>query len=75
MDGYHDTRGEYGPKTCFNMRTGEHVCYSGVTARRAVVCAWAQAHGDNNTWDYARYEADVRETEYAVYLGDWGCRR
>lgn len=54
----------------YNLRTGEVREYT-LPPRHAVVAAYAQAHGDFNTWEYAKYKDLVEEGRYSYCIGDW----
>lgn len=53
-----------------NLATGEIRDYS-CEPRLAVICAYAQSRGDNNTWEYHKYEPLVKESERFYFCGDW----
>ena len=57
----------------YDLRSDAVKVYVGISPRMAVICAYAQAKGDNNnTWDYERrYAPLVREGERTVVCGDW----
>lgn len=52
-----------------NLATGEKQTFS-CSAEQAVVCAYAQALGDYNTWDY-HLKYDVKFGKRTVFCGDW----
>lgn len=56
-----------------NLASGEFKTYGpGIPPRKAVICAYAQAKGDWNTWDYdKKYDSQVKESESTFLLGDW----
>ena len=59
-----------------NLRTREQAVYvsASMTSRQAVINAYAQEHGDFNTWDYEeRYGNLVRASESGSMAGDWYC--
>ena len=53
-----------------NLVTCEQQVYT-LPPRQAVVCAWYQAQGNFNTWDYDYENAPVTEGKYTVACGDW----
>lgn len=56
----------------YDLRSDAVKVYVGITPRMAVICAYAQAKGDSNTWDYERrYGPLVREGENTIACGDW----
>lgn len=56
-----------------NLATGQWSYYfSTLPPRDAVIAAYAQSKGDNNTWDYKeRYSHLVKESERCVICGDF----
>jgi beta-lactamase class A len=63
-------------KKVFNLRTNEERTYAGITAKQAVIAAYAQEHNDNNnTWDYEnRYAHLIERGKLTVACGDWCCK-
>lgn len=60
--------------TVLNLSTGKEMIYSGISPRRAVICAFAQERGDWNTWDYeTRYGDRVEVGRQTVACGDFAC--
>ena len=54
-----------------NLRTGAERVYT-CEPRQAVLCAYAQERGDNNTWDYeSRYGSKLEESRMCFVCGDW----
>jgi hypothetical protein len=56
-----------------NMATLERRIYTTESAQAAVVAAYAQGKGDNNTWDYERYWSLIETGKHYVFCGDWAC--
>ena len=58
-----------------NLATQERRTYVGITAERAVICAYAQERNDWSTWDYGqRYGDKVFRGKRTVACGDWCAR-
>lgn len=57
--------------TAVNLRTGEKRTYIGLTQSEAVIAAYAQEHGDWNTWDYGQHKYQVTWGKSTVACGDW----
>jgi len=54
-----------------NLATLEKMNFS-LPPSEAVMCAFAYANGDKNTWQYAaKYGHMVREGEHGFMCGDW----
>lgn len=58
------------PIDVLTLSTGEIQTFVGITPREAVIAAHAQANGDFNTWDYAKYEESVLESSLCVTVGN-----
>ncbi len=54
-----------------NLATGAESIYVGISAQRAVVCAWEQDRGNWSTWTYGQSLAPVQETRQSLIAGDW----
>lgn len=56
-----------------NLATGEERTYVGLSPEQAAMAAYAQQHGDWNTWDYeAKYQHLVKSTGLLkCSCGDW----
>ncbi len=55
-----------------NLSTGTEHTYQGITARQAVVAAYAQSLKDYNTWDYEKkYDHLVKMSANNVLIGDF----
>lgn len=56
-----------------NLSTGEFSYYSrALNPKTAVMCAYAQDRGDNNTWTYEEKYSDlVKETKLCYICGDF----
>ncbi len=64
-------------KTCvvYNLASDEVKTYAETTPEQAVIAAYAQAHGDYNTWDYhKKYAHLVERGKLSVCCGDWACK-
>lgn len=57
--------------TVLNLSTGEERHYLLCTPREAVIAAYAQSLGDNNTYDYHKYDSLVREGKITYGCGDY----
>lgn len=57
-----------------NLATGEERTYVGLSPEQTAMAAYAQQHGDYNTWDYeTKYKHLVRSTGLLkCSCGDWG---
>ena len=57
-----------------NLATGEERTFVGLSPEQAAMAAYAQQHGDWNTWDYeAKYKHLVKSTGLLKCgCGDWG---
>ena len=54
-----------------NLLTQEEQIYIGASPKWAVMCAYAQALGNFNTWEYDQYYDRVVEGEKTVACGDF----
>ena len=53
-----------------NLKTLEKRVYA-LPPRDAVIAAYAQEHGDYNSWDYQKYESLVTVGFITVACGNW----
>ncbi len=60
------------PVDVVNLSTDVRMTFVGVTPRQAVMAAFAQSHGDFNTWDYEKkYGPSVKEGKATFSCGNW----
>lgn len=57
--------------TVTNLSTGEERTFAGISPAAAVVNAYEQAKGNNNTWAYDYSQAKVSKSGGTVSCGDW----
>jgi hypothetical protein len=57
----------------FNLRTQEEQSFVGCTVRSAVIAAYAQSKGDQNTWEYeTKYGKEIKLANNRTWvLGDF----
>lgn len=57
----------------FNLKTGQYgPVYVGLSPQEAVIAAYAQEHGDYNTWEYFdKYKVLVERGKLTITCGDW----
>ena len=53
-----------------NLNTGEEHHYT-CSPKTAVIAAWRQSKGDFNTWDYEKFNDEVKETKHCFCLHDF----
>ena len=64
----------FGLSHVVNLATNERRQYT-CSPREAVIAAYAQSKGDNNTWNYSeRYDCMVQRYRLWYFLNDWACR-
>ena len=56
--------------TVINLATGEERIYS-LPARFAVIAAYEQSKGNNNTWEYPGNHQQLVSGKWTVACGDW----
>jgi hypothetical protein len=59
------------PVTVIQLHTDVRLTYQGISARQAIIAAYAQSRGDWNTWDYEKYAHLVRANANGYRLGDF----
>jgi hypothetical protein len=62
---------EYRTVEVHNLRTDEVRVYTGLCPSEAVIAAYAQEHGDWNTWNYGQHRYKPQFGKRTVSLGDW----
>ena len=62
------------PVSVVNLTTGQVQTYVGPTPEEAVRCAYLQARGDWNTWEYATRDVPMQFGAFSVAAGDFAAR-
>ena len=58
--------------TVVDLDSGREIVYAGLLPGQAVIAAYAQRHGDYNTWDYAnRYTAKRSASGRTIRCGNF----
>ena len=58
-----------------NMKTGDRFTYINMTTKDAIISAYHQSCGNNNTWEYEDIpHPDIEVGENFMFLGDFAGR-
>jgi hypothetical protein len=57
-----------------NLKTGAELTFVGLCPSEAVIAAYAQEHGDWNTWNYGSHKYKPVFGKVTISCGDWSAK-